>query len=70
MINGTAFALLAIAAFEVIFGLVLLGWTAVEVRAFLRRHPHGMVGGLRQLSARARRLWCAIKGRRRRSMGS
>jgi hypothetical protein len=50
------FALAAVCAVEVILGLVLLGWAAVELDTFLRRHPDGAAGGLRELATNARRV--------------
>jgi hypothetical protein len=68
MITFIVFALAAVCALEVMLGLVLLGWAAVEFGFFLRRHPDGATGGLRELATGARRVLPAtgalIAGRR------
>lgn len=61
MITVIVFALAALCAMEVVLGLVLLGWAAVELGVFLRRHPDGAAGGLRELATGARRVWPAAR---------
>ncbi|NUP81875.1 MAG: hypothetical protein HOV96_30490 [Nonomuraea sp.] len=59
MITFIVFALAALSAVEVVLGLLLLGWAAVELGAFLRRHPDTAARGLRELAAGARQFWPA-----------
>ncbi|MEV0152075.1 MULTISPECIES: hypothetical protein [unclassified Nonomuraea] len=59
MITVIVFAMATAAAVEVVLGLVLLGWAAVELGTFVRRHPDGATGGLRELAVGARQLWPA-----------
>ncbi|WP_188195973.1 hypothetical protein [Nonomuraea sp. SYSU D8015] len=61
MITYIVFALAAVCAVEAVLGLVLLGWGVIEFGAFLRRHPDGAAGGLRELATGARRVWPAAK---------
>ncbi|HEX4812361.1 MAG TPA: hypothetical protein VFV66_06375 [Nonomuraea sp.] len=51
-----------VAAVDVAFGLVLFGVAAAELASFLRRHPDGMIGGVRHLAACLRRVPPAIRG--------
>ncbi|MFC6372926.1 hypothetical protein, partial [Nonomuraea thailandensis] len=61
MITIIVFALAAVCAVEAVLGLVLLGWAVVELATFLRRHPEGLAGGLRDLVTGARRVWPAAR---------
>ncbi|MEV4111959.1 hypothetical protein [Nonomuraea sp. NPDC049695] len=61
MITVFVLAMAALFALEAVLGLALLGWGLVEPGAFLRRHPDGAAGGLRELATGARRVWPAAK---------
>ncbi|MGR6917916.1 hypothetical protein ACU635_27055 [[Actinomadura] parvosata] len=62
MITFIIFALAAVCAAEALLGLALLGLAIAELTAFLRRHPDGAAGGLRELAAGARRVWPLLPG--------
>ncbi|MFB4278040.1 MULTISPECIES: hypothetical protein [unclassified Nonomuraea] len=62
MITFVIFALAAVCAVEAVLGLALLGWAVVEVSVFLRRHPGGAAGGVRELATGARRIWPLLPG--------
>ncbi|GAA2212185.1 hypothetical protein GCM10009850_076470 [Nonomuraea monospora] len=54
MITAIFFAIAAVSALEITLFLALLGFGGAELRAFLRHHPDGSAGGLRDLAAEAR----------------
>ncbi|MFB4274562.1 hypothetical protein ACBJ59_04645 [Nonomuraea sp. MTCD27] len=61
MITVIVFGIAIVAALEVTLTLVLFGMAATELGSFLRHHPHGVGGGLRQLAASAREICLAAK---------
>ncbi|TDD40381.1 hypothetical protein E1286_34310 [Nonomuraea terrae] len=61
MITVVIFGLLAICALEIVLGLVLAGLAVAELATYLRRHPQGPAGGVRQLATSARAIWPAAR---------
>ena len=61
MITAIVFGIAAVTALEITLTLVLLGMAATELGSFLRHHPHGVGGGLRQMAAGARGACLAAK---------
>ncbi|UBU08865.1 hypothetical protein [Nonomuraea gerenzanensis] len=61
MITAIFFAIAAVSALEITLVLALLGWGGAQLGAFLRHHPHGSAGGLRDLAAEARQ--CGLLAR-------
>lgn len=59
MITVIVFGIAAVAALEIMLFLALLGWVGVELGLFLRRHPSGAAGGMRDLAEKAREWWLA-----------
>ncbi|PZG17358.1 hypothetical protein [Nonomuraea aridisoli] len=57
MITVVIFGLLAVCALETVLGLALAGLAVAELVSFLRRHPQGPAGGVRQLATSARAIW-------------
>jgi hypothetical protein len=61
VITFIIFGIAAVTVLEIALCLVLLGLAAAEFASFLRHHPRGAGGGLRQLAAGARHIWPAPK---------
>lgn len=61
MITAIVFGIAAVTALEITLTLLLAGMAAAELVAFLRHHPHGVVGGLRQIATGARGVCLAAR---------
>jgi hypothetical protein len=59
--TAIVFGIAAVAAVEVALAVLLFGVAAADLGCFLRRHPHGVGGGARDLAAGMWRVWPAAK---------
>ncbi|GAA2825682.1 hypothetical protein GCM10020220_012880 [Nonomuraea rubra] len=67
VITAIVFGIAAVSALEITLLLALCGLAGAELGAFMRRHPQGPVGGMRDLAAEARQrgalTWGAVQRR-------